>query len=495
MRRLMLAWILSIVAAVNASAADESAVRNLLRYIPSSTNTLLVYDVAAILESPIAKAENWAEEMRNASARGLALSTETELLVVGTELGDSWSAEAIYGVSQIKTDFSPEILARAERGYTETIADTEAIWTPRNTYFLKLDEKILGAYYPEDRQGVSRWLRSVSRLPNISPFLQRAAYRVAGDQAESQIVLAIDVLDALSPIQLEEKLAVLDFVKDAGIDQAAAARALASAVGITLTVELTDKAYGILEVEHSEDVTVLAPIAKQLALHALEVNGLYVADLENWEAGVVGKQFIFEGELSEVGLKLISSFVTVPTATLDEESAQGNVPIDQVDPQIVAKATQEYYQSMRAVAQEFYDMKPKIKNRPLSSQGIWLGKFATKIDQLPVLNVDPEMLDFGRVVTAALRDASAAFRNVKLRTQYRASSGNYGYYGSGNSYGYGYGYGGYSGWQNNVQSRMKNTIRQESTSATFYVNGQLDQLKNLNTEIRQRMTQKYGIEF
>lgn len=51
--------------------------------------------------------------------------------------------------------------------------------------------------------------------------------------------------------------------------------------------------------------------------------------------------------------------------------------------------------------------------------GAWFERYARRIDNLPILNVAPEMLDFGVVVADSLRQSETAMKGIGVRSGMR----------------------------------------------------------------------------
>ena len=125
---------------------------------------------------------------------------------------------------------------------------------------------------------------------------------------------------------------------------------------------------------------------------------------------------------------------------------------------------------------------------------VWMDKYARKIDRMPILNVDEELLEFGAGVSQSLRVMSGAKKSSNVRSGVRQSStyGNYystGYGGryGGNSTGYGYG--------TRPQSQRVQIKTQERAKANMVKFDQFEKIENGLAEMRQRMTKKYMVEF
>jgi hypothetical protein len=124
-------------------------------------------------------------------------------------------------------------------------------------------------------------------------------------------------------------------------------------------------------------------------------------------------------------------------------------------------------------------------------------RYAKKIDRMPILNVDPELLDIGSKTANTLRDMALSKRQggVAYGTD-TAGMGGGGYA----NYGVGYGYGGrplgdlYSGARTSAADRasMKASAMADANYARVEGFAAIDEAM---AAIRQKMTQKYQVEF
>ena len=149
-------------------------------------------------------------------------------------------------------------------------------------------------------------------------------------------------------------------------------------------------------------------------------------------------------------------------------------------------------------------MKPNTTGvKTLGQVGAWFGKYARRIDELPILNVDPELLDYGAFVASALRQAEASFRGsggrsrvqqLNVPTQYEVYGGARGGFGRWGAYG-GYGavaYGEDVRAMQQERTRIRTTER-VNTAATG--RDLMQQVAEATADVRRKMTQKYQVEF
>ena len=62
---------------------------------------------------------------------------------------------------------------------------------------------------------------------------------------------------------------------------------------------------------------------------------------------------------------------------------------------------------------------------------MWFDKWARRIDRMPIQNVDPELLEFGRAVAAGLRSMAGNIRGVGIQSaaqNAQVAAANYSYF-------------------------------------------------------------------
>ena len=87
------------------------------------------------------------------------------------------------------------------------------------------------------------------------------------------------------------------------------------------------------------------------------------------------------------------------------------------------------------------DLKEDMKSsKNLASTTLWFDKYAKRIERLPILNVDEELLNYSGFVASALRQAAGSVRTMGIQSGVResqiiSSSAGYGYVGRYGMYG------------------------------------------------------------
>jgi hypothetical protein len=463
--------------------------------VPATANAIVLLDAQKLLATPLAKREGWAEKYDQAFAAGLAtISPDTRQMILASQLDyeymkPHWElALADFSAPRKVAD-----IARRTKGTLDQIAELPVVALSDDSYCVQLAPTRLGVMSPANRQTIARWVSKVASKPEaaLSPYLQ--ATLVASQT--SQIVVAFDLQDAVPPEVIRAKLAASSTLAGKNIDLGAAAKALEGLRGMVFEVAVTDNSQGRLRVHFNRDASVLAPVAKPLILEVLGGMGAMIADIRDWSAATEPQRFTLSGPLSADGRKRVLSLIDHPTAALVAANQTTSTSSAQ-ESNRAADATQQYF---KAIMSSTDDLREK-EMKTWGQKAMWLDNAGRKLDRLPILDVDPDMLAFGRYTSARMRDASAALKGIGITTaaqqaqvyqQYSTSGAGYG---GGGAYGYGGGYSYYNEW-NNVAGQRRAISAQNRAEGVTMAQAIAREWENETTKVRQAMTQKFRINF
>lgn len=377
-------------------------------------------------------------------------------------------------------------VAEEQGGKLEHFGVKDAVLLPANAYLYPVSSKIVAHSFPANRPQVVRALTSrTSGVPELSPYLAASVAHAA--MGSYPLSLSIDLEHRISAELAEER--IRNFGSLAGSERQfpALASTLATMRGARLEVRFGATAKGLVTIEFEEDASSLKSFAKPLFLEVLDRRGARIEDMTAWEVAVSGKSVTFAGDLSLGGLRKIMSLIdTSPGLIHESESDETSTP--ETDPKKeMAQASLRYYRSVQSLLGELRDPQ-NIKNFSSGQSGLWYDRYAKKIDQLPILHVDKDLLDYGMETSTRLRIQSAKFRSVGIKAGSETRSPNYWYNYYGNAYGTAYTY-------TKTESNYDARLRVERAAAA---NDKLDQLRELDDStiaIRRVMTERYGVEF
>lgn len=488
-RRLQIAAALLACTAAWPFSATPAAAGNeeLLKRVPAGANALVIIDVRSLLATKMAIAKGWGDRDDLAYAeRPILVPPEAETALVAAQLDAENRLGRIWelAVLDLPDNFNLEQIARTEGGYVDSINDTQVVWTPSDAYVVDLGAPELGIVYPADRQYVSRWIGFSRRNESVavSEYLQQAA-ELAGPK--TQVVMALDLLDAIPPHQIKDGLSTTKTLagNQKRLDQIASV--VAGIRGVTLTIGVSAEARGKLRVDFSDDASVFYSQAKPLVLEVLDRFDAHLPDLDTWAVRTEGQTIELEGTFSESGLRRVASLLEVPTEKFSDLRDQKPAEEGSDD---YTRASLAYYRGVKALLDDLRETLDDTRD----NHALWMERFGRRVDAMPILNVDDDLLDWGSNVSATFRDMAFAERQSGIRGGARKASVN-----GGASFGYAYGaYGGFGYYVRDNSEQQRNVIDAEERAQARTVRYESwNELENATADIRRKMTQKYGVEF
>lgn len=470
------------------TARADDALNELLSRLPDGPNALIIVKVDDVFNSPLGKREDWAKkhaERYQAGAASLPPSVQTAVLAALLEphtLNNTWEA----AVLQLRNPITLDQIAQQERGQINDLGGQQAVWSPRNFYAAQMAPNRLGVYHPANRQEASRWLRAAKNAQNrLSPYLQQAANRAS---AETPIVMALDLTDMLEPRMVGLSLGKAKSLEGKQVDMNKLVPFVVSLKGLTFTARMDNGIAAEVRLDFGQSAQPFKQYLKPLLLEALMKVGASYPDLDNWEMNVDGNTCTFRSRLAVDDLKQILSLVRPPLPSLDQPSASpGEAPKS-------LKASVRYF---REVSEMVGALDKKLKNAPsylsYETSGLWHEKYAKQIEQLPILDVDPALVQYGADMSGKLRTIAFSLKGNQIdKTQLEASKQR-GYAGGGYDGGY---YGGYSHgyyWDNYyaVNQQMEKVRAEGNKSrAEIWLS-----MNEETADMRRKMTEKFGVEF
>ena len=204
-------------------------------------------------------------------------------------------------------------------------------------------------------------------------------------------------------------------------------------------------------------------------------------------------------------MKRISSLFDRPPALKVREQEQNAKSQEEQ----VRDASLVYFHRVTDLLKDLRNRNRTGSNATIPQIAVWLDKYARKIDQLSILNVDPQLVDYGANVSDSLRSAYNAVRSGSARSRIRQVNTpmQYNYYTGGTTYGYTYRYldGAYVphgasatfAVPNQLAYRHERTrIRtEERVSSANNARTIVQGIEGATADVRRAMTQKYQVEF
>jgi hypothetical protein len=504
---LLVIGLVTTYAGLQAGMAWAAPFDTLLTRVPDGANVVVMIDVKATLAAPVAEKNGWGKTLElNNVDRPIFLPPEANKLVMASMLrsGDDFTRLWEMAAMELSEPMSMRSIARSEGGYVDKINGVAAAWTPSDAYFVSLSDRELGVMFPAERQFVSRWVdfTQQNRDNRLSDYLKAATKLLS---TRVPIMLAIDLKDVVRPHELNARLQDSAAIKKAGLTVPEVIDVLTSLRGAVLRVAVGKDVQGQLRIDFAKPVAPIKAVAKEMVMSALGSLGAHVDDLADWKLELEEKAITMRGPLSKDGQRRVFSVVEIPStkfSTLKDAKPGG----DEEPPEsLMRESSLTFYKATDVLIR---DLRRDLRGNKASSAV--MERYARKIDRMPILNVDNELLDYGSQLAETLRVMALSKRQggIQMGTQTAGMRSG----GSGGSYS-GYGYGGYGGNTNyngvsllrgggdRLSGAKDSAANRASIKASAMAKSSQDrvegfkQIDSQSAAIRRQMTQKYGVEF
>lgn len=486
----------SVVSAAGLLAAPvRAAWRDMESRLPAQTNAVVAINIEAVMRSPLAVKEQWAQDWEGNFQTGpVAVIPGTQRVLaaafVKPGLQDSdWRITMM----ELKEPVAIEDVARSQGGYTETIQAGKAVHAPE-AYFLNLDEKTLASFAPADRQSLYRWLVDKMGRGIESPHLQGL---VRGLGTSTHILMAIDLQEQYSPETVRYSLTMnpLSKLDSAKTDVDRLAEVLAGIQYVVLKVDVTDKLQATAILQMSTGAEWFAELARPVAAEALSRAGIGLPEIENWTVEAGENRVTMAGEMSKASLFDLLSILGMATARKPVEISD--------DPAVIGQTSREFYRAICTCLDSY----PKAGNYEQVKR--WIQRETQKMEHLPLVNVDPDLVAWSIEITRRMREvtlmlaadnqsATAAMLGVQNPEVVGGYAGDYRSYDR---------RGRYSSSdriatlkqnklaQENAARQRMQTLRQRQAESLKAIGVMMGDLSTGRNEIRARMTARYKTPF
>jgi len=453
--------------------------------VPDSANALVVINAKGAFASPLARAHHWVQGGLQSHQDGMILlPASVDRFLMAAELDfefmqPHWEI-AVAHVRQMPT--MQEIATRSG-GRLDRLAGALAVERPNDSFVVTLGPKIIGAMSPANRQQVTRWVRQSKRrkTSELSPYLAEAL--AAAGKSDNHIVMAFDLQGILAAAEIAREIAKNKTLLEATDDTESLSKAIASVRGIRLEIALHDPPRGRLSIDLEQDAALLSKLAKPLLLAVLARHGAVIEDFRGWEVRLAGKSVLLQGELSQSGLRRALSVLSSPVGPMSVSASASSSSND-----LIAEASQRYFQSVTHYLNDlfFSDRHPQS----LYQVKTWVDRYARKIEDLSIHQVDQEVVAFGRDTVASLHEIVSIVNRAERRTDLREAN----LYDSGRRrYGR---YGAYGYFEKSYVTRDRELVQADEANRGLHESQRIvEELRMLSAQTRQTMTERYDREF
>jgi hypothetical protein len=480
----------AFLAALIPSAARASFA-SLAQRLPPAANVMIAINVERVLSSALATQEGWREDLKGAWEKQPMMVPAGATRVLFAASTNVNKLEPVWEMALIEMDAVPsaEDIAKAEGGQVDKMWDKMAALSPINAYFIPLDDHTLASITPAlDRSYISRWVRQPLQPGGqvTSEYIRSAV--TALNNTTTDIVIALDVEGACAVPSIRRFLNEQDFPEIPEADRDRAATLLGTLKGLTLDVSVDKDITGKVTFQFDrETFPLLAAGAKPVTLAVLNRAGMRLDDLKSWTFKAEGKQVTAQGRLSRPALRQLLSTVETPIPAKGA-SAKGAVAAASATLSPAA-ASQRYYKSICAMLDGL------SQGASASETATWARNASRRIDQLPILNVDPALLEWGALVSTKLKEAGGLM--AVTQTQINSKVAGVADYDAGGSWdSSGEYHSNYSATEaDNARKQRRQAALEQKSQAQEKALGILQPIAESRPKIRAEMTAKYNVEF
>lgn len=465
-------------------------ITKLLQRIPGNANVVTVIDTKALMNSPRAAAEGWTQKRQLDYQSGkMPFPPAANLCVIGSEYipaeqRNAWRVTLLDFPGKVYEDK----VAKMEGSEVELIDNLYVVPSLRNMYYVQFERESWAIYSPANRQQMLRWMKfaKANKTNAVNDYLTNSL--IEGG-SKGQINIAMDLTDTLDRAEILNRLQQSKAV-DQNIDRVKWTNFIKGIKGLRLSMNVTNSIVTELKLDFSEDV---APYAQQLPAFVIETvdrAGYHVGDLTQWQPRVQGKSLVMKGALDADDFKKVLSLVLPPTFAPDQDDNLSG-------PAAMAVKTQSYFKAVNNLLKELRAKSDLMdRDRAWNTNASWYEYTIRKIQQLPIVNVDPAMVEYTNGTINQLLICSQSLRGVniqgKVLDSYKRESA------GGNGWG-GYGYGGYYGgggvgmtsnYQEVASAKAENAAKGANDRNAIWT-----QIGDATAALRTMLAQKYNLEF
>ncbi|SMP43379.1 hypothetical protein SAMN06265222_101932 [Neorhodopirellula lusitana] len=400
--------------------------RSMTKWVPPTANAILAMDAEAMFQSELAIQNDWREShAENFDRNPTMLPPPTNRFLLSTEV-DTEHFEPNHELAVIATSTPVEFdeIQKRVEGEVDTISGWQSIRTVRDSYVVPIDNQHVILIRQASRQWAAQQLRRGRdrAQPQLSPVLSDAIDQVAS--RDSQIVVAVDLADAIPRSAMSGVLRHSGVLQETN-DMNSLVDEMIELQGFVLSIRVTDKMTGRLEMVFETEPTQLKTIAKPIMLELLAGAGAVLPEFKEWQAVPRPKRLALQGELTVAGLRRVLSLLSVEPASFEQESSPAEATANRkpkLNPeQVQARATKNYVKRVTRLADGVVAVG---KSSNLREQVLWTDRSAKAITRMTTKNIEYEAAKLGRQIAYGMLGIVSAYQEADQNARSRMVSEN-----------------------------------------------------------------------
>ena len=397
--------------------ADEWG--DLEKWLPKSSNAILVIDAQSLFNSQVAQANGWRETQAKQFEHGLTmLPPMAKQFLLATEL-DIEHLEPLWefvAVSLLRPVGLQEV-RELTSGEFDMLGGLESVRTPRGGFVTPIGAQSVALIRIADRPWAEQTIgqavtRQSSELPS---FLSMAAQRVA--QGECQIAVAVRLDNVVSNQQLLKSIEQSELLARSGSNPAALVATLATLEGLVFTIKADQSLRGRLEVVFHQQPELQPEQNKTLMLGMLDAAGARLPEFAMWEAATGVHSLAIEGELTISGLARVLSLLHYDTSDID------TLQVPEM-PRQVRPANTPTVRYVERVTRLIDGLENGAQSNSLNTQVLWADRTAKEIVRAIRDDVDSDVAELGYQIAYQLEGIVSTFNNAAQVAQAKTAANN-----------------------------------------------------------------------
>lgn len=409
-RSTMMLLAAAVAAALVQPLAHAQSFSDLTRWVPQDANAVMALNVEKALDSEMGKDKFWRQVLQLNNKEGrTAVRPEFQSVVMAASVDMHEEVESDWQVFLARSAVLPATkdIAKRQGATLEQISGFDAMLSPRGSYVVRLGPETIGAYTPASRQRVRKTLDLTKEGSKLAANLSTSVSQFEASGAT--MLFALDLEGAASAADIAAHLKSDNSLKDTNVKPEELATLLATIKRVALRVNIGDKAAAIVDIELGKPADMLGPVAAKVLDGALSSKGLQIEDVKDWTSKVNGNTVTLTGNLTGSSLGRLFSLFTPPRPSMP--TAESKPAGDKNAVPDKAAATLAYY---RSVDEYLKDVQRIRTAQDPTAAASFLTRYADKIEHLPILGVDPDLLTWTEKTVATLRQASGQLRQSRI---------------------------------------------------------------------------------
>ncbi len=464
----------------------EGVAADPLAWLPAEVNAVARINVAEVYQTPLARKEGWIKKATESFIQQESfIPPGTKQILVGAELELSDNLKSLRKYSVVVPDAQLTLEKLSAWMPISTFAGKPSTQFGNDGYVVDAGDGSWLVSESSSRQIMSRWLKNGPTLGGnrLSPYLRSA---MNSKENSAQFLLAIDLQDNFSAEEIRQELKSTGWFSSDSASKSAA-EVLETVKGITIAIAVDTERKGTAILEFGKDATVLKPVLEKLVAAVMNRVGAASEDIQGWKWTINGSRVTGTGGVSQGEAREMLSILEPPSITQAISASSSNSQSASTANDRMARTSLSYCKSVQVLLN---DLRTTLK-KERDNHALHFERYARKIDDLPMLNVDPALLNFGANVSGSLRYQAQTHRMSKIQAGTRQQQQSAG------AQNFGGGFGPFGGdWQQSVIGLRDGAVDAEENQRSKQVRfSEWKQIEDGLVSVRRSMTEKYQIEF